>query len=104
MTFDKINRRTHLYMGLFLMPWLLMYGVSSFIIIHRSWFGADKQPAWATLFEKQYSRPIESQGRNNEPDLRADALQILKDCNLEGAFWTDKNGDTMHINRFSFWG
>jgi hypothetical protein len=38
-TFDKINRRTHLYLGLFLMPWLLMYGVSSFIVIHQSWFG-----------------------------------------------------------------
>ena len=30
MTFGKINRRTHLYLGLFLLPWLAMYGVSSF--------------------------------------------------------------------------
>jgi hypothetical protein len=39
MTFDKINRRLHLYLGLFLGPWLVMYGVSSFILIHQSWFG-----------------------------------------------------------------
>jgi hypothetical protein len=103
MTFDKINRRTHLYIGLFLMPWLLMYGVSSFIIIHQSWFRADKEPAWEPLFEKPYSRVVNSQGVNNEPDLRATAQEILKDCNLEGAFWVDKPGpEILHIDRFSF--
>lgn len=99
-SFDKINRRTHLYLGLFLMPWLLMYGVSSFIIIHQPWFGADKQPAWETLYEKDYHRAL-NQGGN----LRATAEEILKDNNLEGAFWTDQpNPDTLHVSRFSFWG
>jgi len=98
-TFDRINRRTHLYLGLFLMPWLLMYGVSSFIIIHQSWFGADKQRERETLYEKEYHRPISTEG-----DLRAVAQEILKDCNLEGAFWVDKpKPDTLHIDRFSFW-
>jgi hypothetical protein len=99
-SFDKINRRTHLYLGLALMPWLLMYGVSSFIIIHESWFPANNKPVWEPLFEKQYSRPVSAQG-----DLRLTAQEILKDCHLEGAFWTDKsNPDTLHIDRFSFWG
>lgn len=98
-TFDKVNRRTHLYLGLFLMPWLLMYGVSSFIIIHQSWFGADKQRERETLYEKEYHRPI-----NTEGDLRAAAQEILKDCHLEGAFWVDKpKPGTLHIDRFSFW-
>jgi len=97
-TFDKVNRRTHLYLGLFLMPWLLMYGVSSFIIIHQSWFGADKHREWETLYQKEYHRPV-----NTDGDLRAIAQQILKDCNLEGAFWVDKpNPDTLHIDRFTF--
>jgi len=98
-TFDKINRRTHLYLGLVLMPWLLMYGLSSFIIIHQAWFGLDKPPQWEPLYEKEYHRPI-----SNEADLRATVQQILRDCNLEGAFWTDKpNPDTLNIDRFSFW-
>jgi hypothetical protein len=98
-TFDKINRRTHLYTGLFLMPWLLVYGVSSFIIIHQSWFHAKTEPAWESQFEKEYSRPI-PQG-----DVRATAQEILKDCNLEGAFWADQpKPGTLRIDRFSFWG
>lgn len=103
MTFDKINRRTHLYLGLFLMPWLLIYGVSSFIIIHQPWFRVDKRLDWEPIFEKAYSRPVIVPGVNNEPALRALAQEILKDCNLEGAFWVDKpNPDTLHIDRFSF--
>src|SRR5215510_13293877 len=104
-TFDKINRRTHLYLGLFLMPWLLMYGVSSLIVIHQSWFKLGENLPWEPVFEKPYYRPVSTQGVNNEPDLRAAAQQILEDCNLEGAFWVDKpNPDTVHIDRFSFWG
>ena len=103
MTFDKINRRTHLYLGLFLMPWLMMYGFSSFIIIHQSWFPLDPPPAREPLFEKPYSRPFNSQASNNDPELRATAQEILKDCNLEGAFWVNKpKPDTLHIDRFSF--
>ncbi len=103
MTFDKTNRRTHLYSGLFLVPWLLIYGISSFIIIHQSWFRTDKQLARELVFEKEYSRPVTVQGVNNEPALRALAQEILNDCHLEGAFWVNKpNPHTLHIDRFSF--
>jgi hypothetical protein len=101
-TFDKFNRRTHLYLGLFLMPWLLMYGVSSFIVIHQSWFKLGTSSK-ELVFEKTYNRPVNMQGANNSPELRATAQEILKDCNLEGAFWVDKpNPDTLHIERFTF--
>jgi hypothetical protein len=103
MTFDKINRRTHLYLGLFLLPWLFMYGLSSLIIIHRSWFPADKERTWEPLFERPYNRPVTVNGNNNEPQLRATAQEILKDCNLDGAFWVNKpNAETVQIDRFSF--
>lgn len=101
-SFDRINRRTHLYLGLFLMPWLLMYGISSLIVIHQSWFKLGGLPAEPVL-EKTYNRPITTQAGNNEPELRAAAQEILRDCNMEGAFWVDKpNPDTVHIDRFSF--
>jgi len=45
----KIMRRTHLYAGLFLAPWVAMYGFSGFIFNHGSWFapgGGDKPIEW----------------------------------------------------------
>jgi hypothetical protein len=102
MTFDKINRRAHLYLGLLLMPWLLMYGVSSFIIIHQSWFPGEK-PERELLFEKTYGRTFNTQGANDSPELRAAAQELLKDCDLEGAFWVSKpKPDTLRIDRFTF--
>jgi hypothetical protein len=98
-TFDRINRRTHLYLGLFLLPWLFMYGLSSFLIIHRSWFES-QEPAWDLVFEREYHHPITAQ-----EDPRAAAQEILKDQNLEGAFWAQRpKPDELQIHRFSFWG
>ena len=98
-SFDQINRRTHLYLGLFLTPWLLMYGVSSFLISHHSWFRSAQPPAWQPVFEREYHRPVPDQ-----TDLRDVAQAILKDCNLEGAFWVQRpKPDEIRINRFRFW-
>jgi hypothetical protein len=37
-------------------------------------------------------------------DLRAVALEILKDCQLEGAFWVQRpKPEEIRINRFRFW-
>ena len=43
----KIMRRTHLYAGLFLAPWVAMYGLSGLIFNHGNWFapgGCDPAP------------------------------------------------------------
>jgi hypothetical protein len=99
-TFDKINRRVHLYSGLFLLPWLMMYGLSSFLIIHQSWFFADKKPVWEPVFEKNYDRLV-----SDQTNLRDTAQEILKEFNLEGAFWVNKpKPETLEIDRYSFWG
>jgi|SRR5882672_10380080 len=103
--FNKINRRTHLYAGLFLLPWLMMYGVSSAIIIHQSWFNSRGPLPKEVVLERPYERPVNLTGANNSPELRAAAQQILNDVDLEGAFWADKpNADTLHIDRFNFRG
>ena len=104
-SFNKINRRTHLYLGLALLPWLLMYGVSSAIIIH---FNPIQPLPRELVFEKPYEKPVDLKGANNANntlELRAAAERILKDLDMEGGFWADKpNSDTLHIDRFSFGG
>src|SRR5882672_5792986 len=45
----RIMRRTHLYAGLFLAPWVAMYGFSGLIFNHGNWFapgGGDKPIEW----------------------------------------------------------
>jgi hypothetical protein len=96
--FDLINRRTHLYLGLFVMPWLVMYGVSSFMLSHRTWFPPDQPPRWQLLFEREYHREVPAQA-----ELRAVSLEILRDCGLEGAFWAQRpKPDEIQIHRYKF--
>ena len=97
-TFDYVNRRTHLYLGLFVMPWLLMYGLSSFMICHQDLFRSDQPANWQPVFEREYKRQIPDQA-----NLREVAQAILKDCNLEGAFWVQRpKPEKIEINRFRF--
>lgn len=60
-TFNVINRRTHLYLGLALIPWVLVYGLSSLMINHSPFFNKlfdDGTPPWNTKFEQEYHRPV----------------------------------------------
>jgi hypothetical protein len=96
--FDLFNRRTHLYLGMFVMPWLVMYGLSSFMLNHQAWFQSNPTPQWQLLFEREYHHSVPEQG-----ELRGTAYEILKDTNLEGAFWVQRTKpDVLEINRFRF--
>ena len=55
MTSLTLNRRVHLYLGLALLPWFLMYGVSSIPFAHNAFFDqrdrAKGLPQWTLRFE-----------------------------------------------------
>src|SRR5689334_10556531 len=59
MTIDQINRRTHLYLGIGLAPWFLVYALSSVILNHGNWFErpGDNVPEWTKRFERAYRLP-----------------------------------------------
>jgi len=46
----KLVRRIHLYAGLFMAPWALMYGLSGFMFNHPSWFSFS-QPGGERRFD-----------------------------------------------------
>ena len=50
MTFGKLLRRVHMYLGLFLVPWMLMYALSTMAMNHRGLFRKD---AGAAAFQKE---------------------------------------------------
>ena len=77
--FSKIVRRTHMYLALFLTPWVLMYALSTMAMNHRDLFRAP--PQFQTEREQSYAAAF-------PPDAkpRQVAEQILRDLRLEGAF------------------
>ena len=103
MTFNHINRRTHLYLAMFLLPWFLVYALSS-IPFTRNFnaFFDDGQSPWTLRFERAYQRPIPDAA--DEAALRQIGAQILQDADLEGAFGVHRpNKRRLNIYLFDFW-
>ncbi|MCX6622864.1 MAG: hypothetical protein NTY38_17725 [Acidobacteria bacterium] len=83
-TFNKLNRRIHLYLGLVLTPWFLIYAGSSVILSHRAWFETpdDKRPEWTKRFEHAYRLPPIT----DDSDEYALAEKMLHDHGLTGRY------------------
>lgn len=102
MTFEKINRRTHLYLATFLLPWFFMYGVSSILFSHHNWkLYEDGVPDWSQVFEREYHRAIPAGA-----DSREIGAQILRDSGLEwkkswGAY--SPNEREVVVYMYDFW-
>lgn len=62
MTFARFNRRLHLYLGLALLPWLFMYGISSIPFAHNAFFEqrdrAKGLPMWTLRAEHRVDLPV----------------------------------------------
>lgn len=102
MTFQIINRRLHLYLGMFLFPWVLMYAFSSMVFNHlpaiREWDGRGN-PQWTTRWERDYQLPVPA-----EADLRQVGRQLLEDQGLESPFFAGRpQPDTLNILLVDFW-
>ncbi len=100
MTFSNLNKRSHLYLALFLLPWFLLYSMSSLMISHRQLFKDRTEPEWTKQIDRSYDLPIPENA-----DLRKIALQVLKDVDMEGSFWVNlqENQGRLNINRFDTW-
>jgi hypothetical protein len=102
--FLHLNRRTHLYLALFLLPWFLMYGVSSVPFSHGAYFEElDKQsgkPLWIPRLEKTNYEVAIPEG----DDLRTVGEQIVRDAGLQGTFGTYRqSASQINVYVYSFW-
>jgi hypothetical protein len=77
MTWSRLNRRVHMYLALFLAPWMLGYAVSTVAMSHR-WIGGP--PAWIVEREQPYGTEF---GPGTPPAEMA--RQILDELDLAGA-------------------
>ena len=79
MTFAHVVRRAHLYTGLFLLPWVIMFGVSTIPINHQSPEPAD----WTPIAEHTFDVPVPGAEQN----LRPLGRQIMNAAGIEGGYW-----------------
>lgn len=83
MKFSKLVRRTHMYLALFLTPWLIVYALSGFVLNHGHWFAAGH--GHPVPFEKVEEREYQAVF-SEDADVRGIAAQVLEDLGLAGAF------------------
>ena len=102
MTFNLINRRTHLYMGMFFLPWVFMYGVSSVAFSHHDFFAEiydDGIPQWTTLSEAPFQLDVAA-----DADLRPVGTRMMEAAGMEGSFGTYRGGPgEINVYHFDFW-
>lgn len=99
---NLVFRRTHLYLGMILLPWMVVYAVSTLYFNHghyghgeRARLGAAE---WVRLWEKNYATEIPT----TDDAMRATARRILDEHGLKGAFGVLRQGRRFTINVPSF--
>jgi hypothetical protein len=84
-------RRAHMYVALFLFPWLLMYALSTSAMNHRAMF-ASSVPGGAPAYETE--RELTYDGVFSDgADLRTISQQILSSLDLDGAHGVTRRKD-----------
>src|SRR5262245_66536565 len=98
MTFSLLIRRTHMYLALFLFPWLLMYALSTAVMNHRALF-VDEAGTGAPQFQRE--RELVYDGVfPDHAELKTISQQILASLDLDGAHNVTRRKDgAIVINR-----
>lgn len=104
MELQHLNRRLHLYLGLALSPWILLYAVSSIPFSHGRFFDdldkAKGQPNWTRRAEIPFDAPAPQE----DGELRAFGARIMQTAGLEGAFGAYRQGPSqINVYVHSVW-
>lgn len=86
-----IVRRTHMYLALFLFPWMLMYALSTAAMNHRAFF-VERYGSSPAVYEKE--REFVYDGTvPDSVELRTISRQILAAAGLDGAHGVTRRKD-----------
>lgn len=91
-------RRSHLYLGLFLLPWAFLYGVTGFLFNHPTWFSDSP----VIYFD---SRDLVGTDLEKPPELNAfskSIVAVLNEHNSSDSKWSAVDGTARLTTRDSF--
>ena len=93
---SKLLRRTHMYLALFLGPWVLVYAASTFAMNHRQWFRGEtpSPPDWEVISRTAYAGEFPPGA-----DRDVMARQILASLGLDGAHQANLREGKLVIQR-----
>ena len=93
---SRLIRSTHLYLALFLGPWVLLYAGSTFVMNHRAWFRGEPAPPprWERLAEDRYPGGFPPGATAGQM-----AAQILAGLGMEGSNQASLRNGTLVITR-----
>jgi len=96
MTFQHFVRRAHLYMGLFLLPWVVMFGVSSIPLNHNT---APAPPRWIHVADRAFDVGLPANGA----DLRPLGRKMMDAAGVRGGYFVNRvNPQQVNVNHPSF--
>jgi hypothetical protein len=104
MPFAHVNRRAHLYLGLALLPWFLMYGISSIPFAHAPFFerrdAAKGLPTWTLRATHTVDLPVPE----GLQELRALGAALLRQADVSaGSFGVYRQSPTqLNVYAYSF--
>ena len=107
MTFAHLNRRVHLYAGLALLPWFLMYGLSSIPFAHAQHFesrdAAKKLPLWTMRMDRTVEVPVPADGAG-EPAMRSFGARLMHEAGLADTSFGvyRQNANQINVYAYSF--
>lgn len=95
---SKVVRRTHMFLALFLFPWVLMYALSTLVMNHRAIFVGAYGEGPIPFVEER--RLVYDGVFPENAELRTISKQILMSVGLDGAHGVSRRKDgTIAINR-----
>lgn len=87
MTFLYLVRRTHLYLGLCLLPWVLLFAVSSIPLNHTY---QSPPPNWTPLTDVPFTAEPPAEGE----DIRAFGRMMMDAAGVSGGFYVNRVNPT----------
>lgn len=102
-TASRLVRRVHMFLGLFLAPWMCVYALSTLVMNHREWvqkFYPTKTPSMVRERELDYGRSFATDASPQQI-----GQQILQDLGLDGTHRVTggKDGKPLVIDRQQAW-